>query len=81
MDMVVPFQGDQADALDQRRIIEPAIASSTTEAGTVGDIAVGIDVDDVGRIVGGQPHIDPSVVAQLQRFKSLAGGANHAGTN
>lgn len=66
------------DALDQIGIGEPAKRSRAADAGTVGQIAVGVDVDDVGRAVGGEAQIDACVVGQLEREEGGARGGGAA---
>ena len=62
------------DALDQIGVREPAERSRAADAGAVGEIAVGVDVDDVGRAVGGEPQIDARVVGELERGEGGARG-------
>jgi len=50
------------DALDQIGIGETAERGRAADAGAVGQIAVGVDVDDIRRAIGGEAQIDARVV-------------------
>src|SRR5436309_745969 len=53
-----PRDRRQAHPLDERGVVEPGEAGGAAEAGAVGEIAVGVDVDDVGHVVRAEAHVD-----------------------
>ena len=66
--MGAPLESEVDDAPDHLIVAETGGASGAGEsAGVFRQIAVGVDVDDVRRAVGGQPDVEAAVVAQLHR--------------
>jgi len=72
----LPFEGVVGDALDEIGVRETAVAGGAREPRPVGDVAVGVDVDDVGRVVGGEAHVDATVVRELEGVERVAGRAH-----
>src|SRR5215831_13377636 len=75
MRIPVSLPGDVADPSDERRVLHPGGPRRARHSSVRADVAVRIDVDDIGRAVLRDAEVDAAVIAQVERPERGDGGA------